>query len=61
MVVNEKVELVIFVGGCFWCMVLLFEEMEGIIKVVFGYIGGYKENLMYKEVCLEMTGYYEVV
>ncbi|MGQ0437816.1 LOG family protein, partial [Bacillus sp. B-TM1] len=25
MVVNEKVELATFAGGCFWCMVSLFE------------------------------------
>lgn len=57
----EKKEIVIFVGGCFWCMVKFFDEQLGIEKVVFGYIGGYIENFMYEEVCSEMIGYCEVV
>lgn len=61
MAVNEKVELATFAGGCFWCMVSPFEEMEGIIKVVSGYTGGHKENPTYKEVCSETTGHYEAV
>ena len=61
MVVNEKVELATFAGGCFWCMVSPFEEMEGIIKVISGYTGGHKENPTYKEVCSETTGHYEAV
>jgi len=56
MAVNEKVELATFAGGCFWCMVSPFEEMEGIIQVVSGYTGGHKENPTYKEVCAETTG-----
>ena len=61
MAVNEKIELATFAGGCFWCMVSPFEEMEGIIQVVSGYTGGYKENPTYKEVCSETTGHYEAV
>ena len=61
MAVNEKVELATFAGGCFWCMVSPFEEMEGIIEVVSGYTGGHKESPTYKEVCSETTGHYEAV
>ncbi|HDR7377986.1 MULTISPECIES: peptide-methionine (R)-S-oxide reductase MsrB [Bacillus] len=61
MAVNEKIELATFAGGCFWCMVSPFEEMEGIIKVVSGYTGGHKEDPTYKEVCSETTGHYEAV
>ncbi|AFQ17655.1 peptide-methionine (R)-S-oxide reductase MsrB [Bacillus thuringiensis] len=61
MAVNEKVELATFAGGCFWCMVSPFEEMEGIIQVVSGYTGGHKEDPTYKEVCSETTGHYEAV
>ncbi|MBC6971724.1 peptide-methionine (R)-S-oxide reductase MsrB [Bacillus sp. Xin] len=61
MAVNENIELATFAGGCFWCMVSPFEEMEGIIKVVSGYTGGHKENPTYKEVCSETTGHYEAV
>jgi peptide methionine sulfoxide reductase msrA/msrB len=50
-----------FAGGCFWCMVSPFEEMDGIIQVVSGYTGGHTENPTYKEVCSETTGHYEAV
>ncbi|PHA00419.1 methionine sulfoxide reductase [Bacillus pseudomycoides] len=61
MAVNEKYKLATFAGGCFWCMVSPFEEMDGIIKIVSGYTGGHKENPTYKEVCSETTGHYEAV
>lgn len=61
MAINEKRELATFAGGCFWCMVSPFEEMEGIIQVVSGYTGGHKEDPTYKEVCSETTGHYEAV
>ncbi|MBD8068056.1 peptide-methionine (S)-S-oxide reductase MsrA [Bacillus sp. PS06] len=53
--------LATFAGGCFWCMVKPFDEMPGIIKVVSGYTGGWKENPTYEEVCQETTGHYEAV
>lgn len=39
---------VILVGGCFWCMVKFFILYFGIKLVVFGYSGGYVENLIYE-------------
>ncbi|WP_379970975.1 peptide-methionine (S)-S-oxide reductase MsrA [Ectobacillus sp. sgz5001026] len=54
-------ELATFAGGCFWCMVKPFDEIDGIIKIVSGYTGGHKENPTYKEVCSETTGHYEAV
>lgn len=41
-------EYVILVGGCFWCMVKLFILYLGIKLVVFGYSGGYVDNLIYE-------------
>jgi len=58
---ESRLELATFAGGCFWCMVAPFEEMEGIEHVVSGYTGGHKENPTYKEVCSETTGHYEAV
>lgn len=57
----QTYEKAIFAGGCFWCMVSPFDEMDGIIEVVSGYTGGHKENPTYKEVCSETTGHYEAV
>ncbi|WP_438503590.1 peptide-methionine (S)-S-oxide reductase MsrA [Ectobacillus ponti] len=58
---EQRVELATFAGGCFWCMVSPFEEMDGIIGIVSGYTGGHTVNPTYKEVCSETTGHYEAV
>ena len=54
-------ELATFAGGCFWCMVKTFEEMEGVVKVGSGYTGGNEVNPTYEEVCSGKTGHYEAV
>lgn len=54
-------ETATFAGGCFWCMVSPFDEQPGIIQVVSGYTGGYKEYPTYEEVHSEKTGHYEAV
>lgn len=56
---HEK--LATFAGGCFWCMVSPFEEVDGIIKVLAGYTGGQVINPTYKEVSTGTTGHYEAV
>jgi len=58
---NEKIEKAIFAGGCFWCMEPSFEELDGVIEVVSGYTGGYKENPTYEEVSLGKTGHFEAI
>ena len=50
-----------FAGGCFWCMQLPFEEVEGVRSVVAGYAGGTKENPTYEEVSSGRTGHFEAV
>ena len=48
-------------GGCFWCLEAVFQEVEGVNRVVSGYAGGHVENPTYQQVCLELTGHAEVV
>lgn len=43
-----KFEKAIFAGGCFWCMAEAFEKMDGVQKVISGYIGGSGENPNYE-------------
>ncbi len=50
-----------FAGGCFWCMVKPFDEIDGIISIVSGYTGGHVENPTYKQVCTNTTGHLEAV
>ncbi|MGY4690575.1 peptide-methionine (S)-S-oxide reductase MsrA [Salibacterium sp. K-3] len=50
-----------FAGGCFWCMVGPFEELDGVHSVTAGYTGGHTENPTYEEVCTDTTGHVEAV
>lgn len=49
-------------GGCFWCTEALFNEVQGVEKVVSGYSGGNAPGKpTYREVCSGKTGHAEVV
>lgn len=54
-------ERAIFAGGCFWCMVQPFEEMDGILSVRSGYTAGHVPNPSYEQVCSKTTGHTEAV
>lgn len=47
-------------AGCFWCVEAVFQELEGVISVKSGYMGGFVKNPSYKEVCTGRTGHAEV-
>jgi len=48
-----------FAGGCFWCMELPFEKLEGVVDVTSGYTGGHTANPTYEEVSTGGTGHVE--
>jgi peptide-methionine (S)-S-oxide reductase len=48
-------------GGCFWCLEAVFEQLQGVDRVVSGYAGGSTPNPTYKQVCGGGTGHAEVV
>ena len=48
-------------GGCFWCLEAVFEQLQGVEKVVSGYAGGFVPRPTYEQVCEETTGHAEVV
>src|SRR5450432_2672084 len=48
-------------GGCFWCLEAVYDEMEGVISVESGYMGGHLANPDYRAVCTGTTGHVEVV
>ena len=50
-----------FAGGCFWCMEAPFFELNGVVDVIPGYMGGHVENPTYEMVKTGQTGHYETV
>jgi len=50
-----------FAGGCFWGLEHLFEQKEGVVSAVSGYMGGTKDNPTYRQVCSGTTGHLESV
>jgi peptide-methionine (S)-S-oxide reductase len=54
-------ETVTLGGGCFWCMEAVYQQMEGVIEVESGYMGGSLANPTYQQVCSGATGHVEVV
>lgn len=56
-----ETEKATFAGGCFWCIEAHYEEMDGVLEAVSGYIGGKTENPDYESVCSGKTGHLEAV
>ena len=48
-------------GGCFWCLEAVYDEMEGVVQVESGYMGGHVKDPDYNAVCTGATGHVEVV
>lgn len=58
---SENLETITLGAGCFWCVEAVFNELQGVRKVVSGYAGGHLPNPTYREVCGKSTGHAEVV
>lgn len=54
-------DVAIFAGGCFWCMEVPFDKLDGVISTTSGYTGGNTENPTYKETSSGKTGHYEAL
>ena len=51
----------VFAGGCFWCMEEVFENVDGVVSVMSGYMGGTLANPSYEQVSAGGTGHAESV
>ena len=58
---NPGLQVATFASGCFWCTEAIFQNVDGVEKVVSGYMGGKVKNPTYKEVCTGQTGHAEVI
>ncbi|QPC47808.1 peptide-methionine (R)-S-oxide reductase MsrB [Mangrovibacillus cuniculi] len=54
-------ELAMFGGGCFWCMVKPFDQLPGVKSVTSGYTGGSEDTASYGAVKAGETDHIEVV
>ena len=54
-------EIATFGNGCFWCTEAVFQRLNGVEKVVSGYMGGTLKNPTYEQVCSGTTGHAEVL
>ena len=54
-------DVAVFAGGCFWCMEVPFDKLDGVISTTSGYTGGNTENPTYKETSSGKTGHYEAI
>lgn len=48
-------------GGCFWCVEVVYRELEGVLEVVSGYSGGTAATADYEMVCTGRTEHAEVI
>jgi peptide-methionine (S)-S-oxide reductase len=51
----------VLAGGCFWCVEAVFQQIEGVKKVVSGYAGGDAASAHYEIVSTGRTGHAESV
>lgn len=48
-------------GGCFWCVEAALLQLQGVLTVESGYMGGKIDQPTYEQVCEGNTGHVEVV
>lgn len=50
-----------FAGGCFWGVEHFLEQIDGVLRVESGYMGGHVEDPSYAEVSSQESGHFETV
>jgi peptide-methionine (S)-S-oxide reductase len=58
---TPKMATATFGGGCFWCTEAVFLRLDGVEKVVSGYMGGQLKNPTYQDVLTGLTGHAECI
>ena len=61
MAADAPIETATLGAGCFWCVEAVFEQLDGVLDVRSGYMGGKTEHPTYSEVCSGASGHAEVV
>jgi len=58
---EQRREIAVLGGGCFWCLEAVFDGLAGVDSVESGYAGGRDPDPDYEAVCSGQTGHAEVV
>ena len=58
---QKKDKVAYFASGCFWCVEVIFESLEGVTEAVSGYAGGFTKNPTYRSIGTGKTGHAETV
>ena len=58
---EQAQQTIVLGGGCYWCVEAVYENLQGVEKVVSGFAGGTVVNPSYEEVCTGSTGAADVV
>jgi peptide-methionine (S)-S-oxide reductase len=58
---GTRTETAVLGGGCFWCLEAVYNELNGVERVISGYAGGSLAFPTYEQVCSGRTGHAEVV
>jgi len=58
---ENKSEVAILGGGCFWCLEAVYQKVKGVENIESGFSGGFIKNPAYREVTSGKTGHAEVV
>lgn len=58
---NANFETATLGGGCYWCIEVLFQRLQGVEKVESGFSGGKVKDPTYYEVTSGKTGHAEVI
>lgn len=58
---EQKNEVAVFGGGCFWCTEAVFQQLKGVVSVMPGYAGGTIDSPSYEQVSSGKTGHAEAI
>ncbi len=57
---ERKTEIATLGGGCYWCVEAVLEQVDGVLDVTSGFMGGEVEDPTYEQICSGTTGHAEV-